>query len=69
MTPLPKRRHSTRRSGKREAHLKKKLAVSEKCPQCGAVKRSHRICPSCGFYNKKEVVTPKTVKTPQSTTR
>jgi len=29
-----------------------------KCPQCGASKMPHRICPSCGFYNG-ELIIPK----------
>ncbi|MBI2611341.1 50S ribosomal protein L32 [Candidatus Gottesmanbacteria bacterium] len=64
MTPLPKRKFSTRRSGKREAHLNKRLSLFEKCPNCGSLKRSHRICPSCGFYNKREVISPKKTKSP-----
>lgn len=51
MTPLPKRRHSTRRQGKREqAALTAKLMVSYKCSKCGTNKLSHHVCPKCGFY-------------------
>ncbi len=51
MAPLPKRRHSTRRGGKREMdNLRKKTAKVNHCPKCKSVKESHRICPKCGFY-------------------
>lgn len=51
MTPLPKRRHSTRRGGKRErAVLKVKTQSPDKCPKCKSVKLPHRACKKCGFY-------------------
>ena len=27
-----------------------------KCSQCGELKRPHRICPECGYYNGKQVI-------------
>lgn len=51
MAPLPKRRHSTRRQGKREkTALKAKLTIPGICPKCNAKKLSHRACPKCGYY-------------------
>ena len=29
------------------------------CPNCGEMKLSHNICPSCGFYDGKQVITIK----------
>ncbi|HIS40411.1 MAG TPA: 50S ribosomal protein L32 [Candidatus Aphodovivens avistercoris] len=26
------------------------------CPNCGEAKLPHRVCPSCGFYRKREVI-------------
>ncbi|MBE6479741.1 MAG: 50S ribosomal protein L32 [Olsenella sp.] len=26
------------------------------CPQCGAVKLPHRVCPNCGYYKDREVI-------------
>ncbi|MDH4140206.1 MAG: 50S ribosomal protein L32, partial [Coriobacteriia bacterium] len=26
------------------------------CPQCHEVKLPHRVCPSCGYYDGKEVI-------------
>lgn len=48
MAPLPKRKHSTRRSGKR---LKSKSLVFRKlviCPNCKKKKLPHRVCKYCG---------------------
>ncbi len=64
MTPLPKRRHSTRRGGKREAAIKKLVVSVEKCPKCHAMKRTHRACPSCGYYDGRLVRVPKLPKAP-----
>ena len=51
MAPLPKRRHSTARSGKREKiALSKSLPYTSRCPKCGHSKLPHRACPKCGFY-------------------
>jgi large subunit ribosomal protein L32 len=49
MAPLPKRRHSTRRSGKREnENMKTSLPNSSVCSKCKAAKLPHRVCPKCG---------------------
>jgi len=48
MAPLPKRKFSTRRSGKREAARTEKLKVTLNCKECGKQKISHRLCPNCG---------------------
>ncbi|MBI3386082.1 50S ribosomal protein L32 [Candidatus Gottesmanbacteria bacterium] len=56
MTPLPKRKLSTRRQGKRRSHLKLSLAGLVKCPQCGTFRLSHRVCPNCGYYDGKQIV-------------
>lgn len=58
--PLPKRRHSSARQAKRRTHYKlsHNLAVGE-CPRCHAARLSHHVCPSCGYYNGRQWVTPK----------
>ncbi|MFA6564612.1 MAG: 50S ribosomal protein L32 [Verrucomicrobiia bacterium] len=30
-----------------------------KCPQCGSSAQPHRVCPSCGYYKGRQVVTIK----------
>ena len=50
MAALPKRRHSTRRQGKRRAAIKSPTVHLITCKSCGGKKRSHIVCPHCGAY-------------------
>lgn len=59
MAPLPKRRHSTRRGGKRKAAIHQNLPTLTKCSNCGAMRIPHRVCPNCGYYDGREVVKQK----------
>ncbi|MCX6794121.1 MAG: 50S ribosomal protein L32 [Candidatus Gottesmanbacteria bacterium] len=59
MAPLPKRRHSTRRGGKRQAAIKLGLPKILVCKNCGKPRLPHRVCGSCGYYGGKEVVKQK----------
>jgi large subunit ribosomal protein L32 len=52
----PKRRHSKSRKNKRRTHQKISVPQLNKCPQCGGVKLTHRICLSCGYYNGKKIL-------------
>ena len=47
MAPLPKRKHSTQRKGKRMATRVEKLPKLIKCPSCGKPKLPHRVCKYC----------------------
>lgn len=47
MAPLPKRKHSTQRKGKRLKKRKILLTNLVKCSHCGKPKRSHRLCQYC----------------------
>lgn len=62
MTPLPKRRHSTRRGGKRKASITLSLRGLSKCPNCGSLRIPHRVCDNCGFYDGRAVVLKKDKK-------
>lgn len=54
---VPKRRVSkTRRDKRRSSVWKLEAPALEKCSNCGALKRSHRLCGECGYYNGREVV-------------
>lgn len=54
---VPKRRVSKARRDKRRNNVWKISAPAiEKCPQCGELKRSHRVCTACGYYNGRQVV-------------
>jgi len=60
--PNPKRKHTRmRRDMRRSSNWKIFAANSSSCPQCGAPRIPHRICPSCGFYNG-ELIIPKKEK-------
>ncbi|MBI4100322.1 50S ribosomal protein L32 [Candidatus Microgenomates bacterium] len=62
MTPLPKRRHSRRRQGKRRQAIKLNSAIGQNCPQCGAPKKPHLVCSNCGYYNGKIIIAKKEKK-------
>lgn len=57
--PGPKSRISRSRRGMRRAHdfAVPKTVVS--CLNCGALVKPHHVCPSCGYYNGKQVVVAK----------
>ena len=48
MTPLPKRKHSSRREGKRKAAKQKAMPELVKCKNCGQPKMPHQLCKNCG---------------------
>lgn len=51
----PKRKHSRMRTSNRRSHWKISVPNYIPCPQCKEPKLSHRVCPSCGFYNNQMV--------------
>ncbi|MCB6367104.1 50S ribosomal protein L32 [Intestinibacillus massiliensis] len=54
---VPKRKTSkARRDKRRNSHWKLSLPGMAKCPKCGEMKLSHRMCKACGYYNGREVV-------------
>ncbi len=53
---LPKRRHSPTRRAKRRTHWKLSAPSVSPCPQCGAKRRPHRVCPNCGTYGGTRIV-------------
>ncbi len=56
---VPKRKKSKMRVRQRKAHIKATAAQVAACPKCGAAKRAHRLCPACGSYRGRQVVTIK----------
>ncbi len=54
---VPKKKHSSARRDRRRAHDALKQASVARCPNCGAAHRPHRVCPSCGNYKGRHVVT------------
>jgi large subunit ribosomal protein L32 len=53
---VPKRRTSRSKRDKRRSHHALPPVARAACPQCGASKAPHRVCPSCGHYRGREVV-------------
>jgi large subunit ribosomal protein L32 len=53
---LPKRRHSRMRGRKRRTHQRLRKGGTTLCPRCDTVKEPHRVCPNCGYYAGREVV-------------
>lgn len=52
----PKRRTSHARKNKRRSHHALSAAASSECSNCGALRRPHRVCDSCGWYDGKVAV-------------
>lgn len=53
---VQQRRGSKHRKGKRRAHYKLSKPAIVKCGNCGEYKLAHKVCPSCGMYNNRQVV-------------
>ncbi len=64
---VPKRRHSNERTRLRRAHDFLKLKSPSKCANCGASILPHRVCPLCGFYRGRQLITMKVKKTKKET--
>jgi len=52
----PKRRWSKARTGTRKSTWKLDKPNIATCSHCHEPVMPHRICPSCGYYDKKEVI-------------
>ena len=53
---VPKRRMSKMRLRTRKAANRPQTPQLSVCPQCGARVRPHRVCPSCGYYKGRQVI-------------
>jgi len=58
--PGPKSRVSRSRRGMRRSHDGATAPTVVSCSNCGALVKPHHVCPSCGYYNDKQVVVAKT---------
>lgn len=56
---VPKRRVSKSCKGMRRSHHHLAVLRINACPNCNNSKLPHRVCPHCGWYHGKEVVTAK----------
>ena len=62
MGALPKRKSSKVYQKTRRNHSALTVASMDNCPQCHSPKLSHRVCPTCGNYNGREVIVVETKK-------
>ncbi|HSV86422.1 MAG TPA: 50S ribosomal protein L32 [Levilinea sp.] len=56
MGPLPKRKLSKGRRDRRRAHDALKVNNLVQCSNCAEMRLPHTVCPSCGFYQGREIV-------------
>lgn len=56
MVPLPKRKISKGRRDRRRAHDALQNANLVQCSQCGEMRLPHTICPSCGYFKGREII-------------
>ncbi|MEM9702058.1 MAG: 50S ribosomal protein L32 [Planctomycetota bacterium] len=55
---VPKRRTSKARKRKRRSHMSRTAPQVAPCPQCGTVRPTHVVCPTCGFYMGRTLIEP-----------
>ena len=53
---VPKQKQSHSRTNKRRSQHKISAPGLHSCPHCHEPKLPHRVCPSCGHYDGREVV-------------
>ncbi|MBI4378106.1 MAG: 50S ribosomal protein L32 [Nitrospinae bacterium] len=54
--PVPKKKVSKSRRGKRRSHHSISLPALSECPQCHEVKPPHQVCPNCGQYKGNKII-------------
>lgn len=62
MGALPKRKLSKARRGERRSHHHLQVIQPVRCSNCRDWKLPHHACPSCGFYNGRQVLKIKSEK-------
>ncbi|MDL2268811.1 50S ribosomal protein L32 [Desulfosarcina sp. OttesenSCG-928-A07] len=53
---VPKHKVSKSKRDKRRTHKKIEAISVGTCPECGEAKLPHHVCPECGVYRDKAVV-------------
>lgn len=56
MTPLPKKKISRGRRGRRRAHHALMARNLVQCSNCGESRLPHHVCSNCGFYQGREII-------------
>ena len=44
------------KKGRGATHSRRSANSNSVCPQCGAPKLPHHVCPNCGHYKDREVI-------------
>jgi large subunit ribosomal protein L32 len=53
---VPKRKTTPSKRNMRRSHHALKPVNFQECPNCGELRLPHNLCPSCGHYNGREIV-------------
>lgn len=53
---VPRNRMSNARKNSKRAHHAKEPKQCTACTSCGTPRMSHRVCPSCGYYNQRLLI-------------
>jgi large subunit ribosomal protein L32 len=56
---VPKRKKSKSKIRSRVRSHKAQVVNTGACPECGAAQEPHRVCPACGYYRGRQVLTIK----------
>ncbi len=56
---VPFRRTSKTTKRMRRTHFKLAVSGLITCPHCGATIKAHNVCPKCGYYKGRSVVSKK----------
>lgn len=56
---VPKRKKSKMRLRTHKASLRWHAPLLNKCSKCASTCQSHRVCPSCGYYDGRQIRTGK----------
>ncbi|OGN59676.1 MAG: 50S ribosomal protein L32 [Chlamydiae bacterium RIFCSPHIGHO2_12_FULL_27_8] len=59
---VPRNRSSNAKKNSRSSHSALKPKNQTKCSNCGSKIMSHRACPKCGFYAKRQIIVKKEKK-------
>ena len=62
MGAVPKERIPKSKQGKRRSHHHLKPIQVQYCKQCNEPVLAHRVCPNCGFFQGRVVVTEEEAK-------
>ncbi|KRM57394.1 hypothetical protein FD44_GL001143 [Secundilactobacillus malefermentans DSM 5705 = KCTC 3548] len=53
---VPTHKTSKTKKRMRRGHIKLQVPGMSACPNCGELRKSHYVCPNCGFYDGRQVI-------------